>query len=110
MDKNILFGLSKTLNEGKVDLVQFEYNARWIKNKSFLYEVFDLIKNKNYIIGKIINRRFVVFQEWHFELEKFSECDYILIKLTSCFLKFCDFKKYDYRNVLVDDVFKGQKK
>jgi len=82
-DFNVLVGASVTLLHGRVDVVQFEYNWRWLLNKVSLLDVFNLIKDKPYRLGKLAGEAIFYFDEWHFELDRYFECNYVLIRCGS---------------------------
>jgi hypothetical protein len=79
-DYQILKGAMKTLGMGKIDIIQFEYNWRWIQANRSLWSVFELIQNTNYTLAKLTPNAVIEFQDWHFELDRYIEGNYILIK------------------------------
>ncbi len=95
-DFYVIQGSERLLTEGRIGIFQFEYNHRWISGRCYLKDVFDFVNNKNYWVGKITPRGFELYQYWHFELEKFYESNWILIKKDhvlidkSVFLEFSD--------------------
>ena len=78
-DFDIIKGAENSFNKGIIDFFQFEYNHRWIENRTFIKDVFQLIENKNYKIGKLCSNKILIFDKWHNELERFFECNYIII-------------------------------
>jgi len=78
-DMEVIRGALPLLAEGKIDVFQFEYNYRWIYARNFLRDVFVLIEKLPYKIAKLQSDHLLVFNEWHFELEKFFEGNYALI-------------------------------
>lgn len=78
-DLAVLQGAATALANGKIDLIQFEYNWRWLLNKASLRDVFQLIKGKPYRLGKLVGESMVLFDEWHFELDRFFENNYVLV-------------------------------
>jgi FkbM family methyltransferase len=87
-DLLVLKGAEKALSEGLIQLVQFEYNWRWLLNHASLRDVFDLISNKPYRLGKLVGETIEFFKEWHFELDRYFENNYVLVRQDSelCFL------------------------
>lgn len=79
-DLNVLRGAERALTEGRVDLVQFEYNWRWLLNKANLLQVFELIKESPYRFGKLVGNSVIYFDKWHFELDRYFENNYVLIR------------------------------
>ena len=68
------------LGEGRVDYLQFEYNHRWIAFRSYLRDVFDLIKPFEYTLGKITPKGVEFYDKWDPDLEKFLEGNYLLCR------------------------------
>lgn len=79
-DLGVLRGAERALAEGRIDLVQFEYNWRWLLNRASLLQVFEFIRNKPYRFGKLVGRSIAYFDEWHFELDRFFENNYVLVR------------------------------
>ena len=92
-DLNVLMGATRTLRAGRIDVVQFEYNWRWIVNKASLREVFTLIEGTPYRLGKVLGQSIAFFDEWHFELDRYFENNYVLIR------KGTPIEQLGYRNV-----------
>jgi FkbM family methyltransferase len=87
-DLLVLKGADKVLSEGLIELVQFEYNWRWLLNHASLRDVFDLISNKPYRLGKLVGETIEFYEAWHFELDRYFENNYVLVRRDSelCFL------------------------
>ncbi|MCX5724504.1 MAG: FkbM family methyltransferase [Nitrospirae bacterium] len=79
-DLLVLRGAEQSLREGRIDLVQFEYNWRWLLNHACLRDVFDLISDKPYRLGKLVGHAVEFYDQWHFELDRFFENNYVLIR------------------------------
>lgn len=78
-DLRVMQGATELLRDGKVGLVQFEYNHRWIYSRSYLKDVFDFIRNTPYFVAKVCASALEVYVEWHPELERFFETNYALV-------------------------------
>jgi len=76
-DLAVLRGASRMLNSHSIDLVQFEYNHRWIDARVFLLDAFDLLQKFGYRLGKVTPRGVETYASWHPELEKFVEGNYL---------------------------------
>lgn len=76
-DLAILRGSKQMLERRAVDLVQFEYNSRWIDARIFLLDAFELLGNYGYRLGKITPRGIETYDQWNPELEKFVEGNYL---------------------------------
>lgn len=79
-DAHAVLGAREMLREGRLDVVQFEYNHRWIYARSYLKDMFDLIDGLPYRLGRICPDHIEIFKEWHFELEHFFEGNYVIIR------------------------------
>ena len=86
-------------------MFQFEYNHRWINAKCFLKDVFDFIDDKNYFLGKITRNTIEIYQNWHPEMERFFEANYILInKNQTEIIATSKFVTFGRRNVISYDA------
>jgi FkbM family methyltransferase len=80
-DFEVIKGARKLLMDGKIGVLQFEYNNLWIYSRHFLKDVFDFAKElRTYHIGKLTLEGVEIYKEWHPELERFFDCNYALIK------------------------------
>lgn len=79
-DLLVLRGAEQALREGRIGIVQFEYNWRWLVNHACLRDVFDLISDKPYRLGKLTRKAVEVYDQWHFELDRYFESNYVLIR------------------------------
>ncbi len=78
-DMEVIRGAIPLIAEEKIDVFQFEYNYRWIYSKNFLRDVFSIIEKLPYKIAKIQSEYIILLPEWHFELDKFFEGNYLLV-------------------------------
>jgi hypothetical protein len=99
-DYNVLLGATKFFQQGRVDVWQFEYNHRWLEVKAQLKDVFNFIADKPYLLGKLHGRGVEIYQQWHPELERYFEANYLLIRRGSEFEKLCSYVRFNSRNVL----------
>lgn len=76
-DLSVLRGAEIMLGNQSIDLVQFEYNLRWIDSRSFLLDAFELLQDRGYLVGKVTARGIEAYPRWHPELEKFVEGNYL---------------------------------
>jgi FkbM family methyltransferase len=79
-DFRVLGGAQRLLREARIDYLQFEYNHRWIAFRSYLKDVFDLIKPYGYVVGKITPEGVEFYERWDPELERFLEGNYLLCR------------------------------
>ena len=76
-DLPVLRGAKRMLEHKAIDLVQFEYNHRWIDARVFLLDAFQLLQGHGYRVGKVTPRGIEVYERRHPELEKFVEGNYL---------------------------------
>jgi len=79
-DAEVIAGALQVLKEGKVSVIQFEYNFRWVFSRCFLKDIFDLIDNTDYRLGKVCSDHIELYTAWHPEMERYFEANYLLIK------------------------------
>jgi FkbM family methyltransferase len=77
-DYNVLEGSRDLLSRGDIELVQFEYNYRWIYARRYLQDVFELARCTGMRLGKITTSGIEFYTDWHPELETFTEGNYLL--------------------------------
>lgn len=78
-DAKIIASAFEMLMEERIGFFQFEYNHRWVYSRSYLKDIFDLVKDTNYIIAKITRDGLEHYYEWHYELEKFFQSNFLLV-------------------------------
>jgi FkbM family methyltransferase len=78
-DYEVIKGAYKMFLNENITALQFEYNLRWIYSKHFLKEVFDLFVGLPYKIGKISREKVYFYDDWHPELERFFEGNYLIV-------------------------------
>jgi FkbM family methyltransferase len=81
-DSKVIIGARPLLLEQRIDVLQFEYNHRWTLARSYLRDVFEMIAGLPYKLGRLrCNGRIDIFEEWHPELERFFESNYVLVRV-----------------------------
>ena len=63
----------------RVSVLQFEYNHCWIYARRCLKDVFDFASDTCYILGKVTPTHVEIYDEWHPELDRFFEGNYLLV-------------------------------
>lgn len=76
-DMNVLHGAAEMLGAGRIDMLQFEYNHRWVFSRHFLRDAFEFMKPLGYEIGKVTPKGIEFYAGWHPELETFREGNYL---------------------------------
>jgi FkbM family methyltransferase len=86
-DLGVIRGALELLKAGKIGVLQFEYNFRWIYSRSYLKDVFDLITDIPYRVAKVCSSALEIYDQWHPELERYFETNYALVhdRLTESF-------------------------
>lgn len=100
-DLLVLRGAEQTLHDGRIEIVQFEYNWRWLPNHVCLRDVFALIADKPYRLGKLCGNTIEFYDQWHFELDRFFENNYVLIRNDSNLRMLGSAVRFDESNVVV---------
>ena len=72
----VLEGLEPMISEGRIRLIQFEYNRGSILGKFLLKDAYDFFTPRGYRLGKLTPEG-VVFHEYHFGHEDFVGPNYI---------------------------------
>lgn len=78
-DAKVIRGAQKTIQSGRIDVLQFEYNHRWVLGRAFLKDIFDLIEGLPYSLARVDETHLTVFDGWHQELDRFFQSNYILV-------------------------------
>jgi FkbM family methyltransferase len=76
-DLAVMRGASEMLGRHAIELLQFEYNHRWILSRTFLRDAFALLKPFGYRLGKITPKGIEFYEDWEIELETFREGNYL---------------------------------
>lgn len=79
-DMEVIYGGNNMLASGAIDILQFEYNHRWINGRHFLRDAFELLLPLGFTIGKITPKGIELYPDWDYELETFRESNYIAVK------------------------------
>lgn len=79
-DMEMVIGALPLLKEGRIAVLQLEYNHRWIFSRHYLKDVFDTIEGLPYHVGKICPDHIEVYDKWYPEHERFFESNYVLLR------------------------------
>ncbi|WP_077026610.1 FkbM family methyltransferase [Fuerstiella marisgermanici] len=77
-DYAVLCGARQGIGSGKIRALQFEYNWRWISQRSFLRDVFQLIADVDYQFGRVTPDGIEVYDQWHQRMETLVEDNYAI--------------------------------
>lgn len=86
-DLEVLIGAREMIESGLIEVIQFEYNQRWIDGGFFLRDAFDLLTSSDYEIGKVTPRGIQWHKDYDWRLETFVQGNWIacLPQLVSAF-------------------------
>jgi FkbM family methyltransferase len=76
-DLDVLRGARGVLERRAVEVLQFEYNHRWILSRSYLRDVFELLDGMGYQLGVLTPQGVDFLSRWHHRLEDFREVNYV---------------------------------
>lgn len=76
-EMSVLRGAERLLARGAIDLVQFEYNHRWISSRHYLRDAFEYLQPFGYSLGKITPHGIEFYADWHHELETWYESNFL---------------------------------
>lgn len=76
-DMKVIEGAAGLFSRKAVQVVQFEYNWRWVQPRKTLLDAFEFFQPLGYNIGKITPKAIEFYDRWHPELERFVEGNYI---------------------------------
>jgi FkbM family methyltransferase len=76
-DLVVLEGARDLLARRAIDVIQLEYNHRWVFARKLLRDVFDLLSPLGYEIGKVTPLGVERYTAWHPELESYREGNYL---------------------------------
>lgn len=79
-DFEVLYGATNLLSNGAIDILQFEYNHRWIDARHYLRDAFDFLLPMDYSLGKVTSKGIEFYNAWDPELETFREGNYLAVK------------------------------
>lgn len=102
-DCEVLRGAVLALANKRIDVIQFEYNWRWLANRSSLRDVFQLIEGTEYRLGKLVGNGVVFYEKWHFELDRYFENNYVLVPRGSVIERLGQHVHFDASNVAAFD-------
>ncbi len=76
-DLLVLRGATRMLSQRAIEVIQFEYNHRWVYARQFLRDAFELLQPLGYQLGKVTSQGIERYGAWHPELETFREGNYL---------------------------------
>lgn len=101
-DFKVIQGAANLLSQGRVSVWQFEYNWRWINARCYIKDVFEFARDKPYWIGRVSGSGVEIYKDWHPELERYFETNFILVhKNCDAISGLLSYSKFDQSNAPV---------
>lgn len=80
-DFSVIQGSEEMLRSRRIGCIQFEYNWRWIGQRSYLKDVFDLVaSHQAYRVGKVTSDGIELYDKWTPAIETLIENNYAIIR------------------------------
>jgi FkbM family methyltransferase len=79
-DLGVLKGMTDLFANGRIGVVQFEYNHLWLFTSSSLHKVFQLIADWSYDLARVTRDGLEIITCWNPELDRFISCNYALVR------------------------------
>lgn len=76
-DLEVLAGARSLLTRRRIEVVQFEYNIRWVDSRHYLRDAFEMLVPLGYALGKVTRKGIEFYAGWHPEMETFREANYL---------------------------------
>ncbi len=77
-DFNVILGAKGLFDREAIDILQFEYNWRWVGFERRLKQVFDFVAGRPYALGRLMPTGIEIYEAWHPELERYTESNYVI--------------------------------
>jgi FkbM family methyltransferase len=103
-DFAVIEGFSEMLASRRIQVVQFEYNFRWLSSNRSMRDVFSLAKRHGYRVGKADADDIYVYQSWNAENDRFFEWNYLLIAPEMLASLGAREMRWGESNTLIDDA------
>lgn len=78
-DPNVILGARSAMARCAIDVIQFEYNWRWLNFNHSMKSLFDAIRQFDYTLGRLSPHEIELYQHWHPELDHFIETNFVLL-------------------------------
>lgn len=79
-DFNVIRGAQALFDSQRIEMLQFEYNWRWLAFGHVLREVFEWMSGRGYTIGLLTQDAIELHAEWHPELDRFFETNFVIVR------------------------------
>lgn len=78
-DFNVVLGAQDAFSRKAIAVMQIEYNWRWLDFGHFLKKVFTLVQPLGYRIGKVTGHGVEFYDQWHPELDRMIETNFVIV-------------------------------
>lgn len=79
---NVLMGANKSIKNGIIDIIQFEYGGCYLDAEKKLFDVYHFLKANNYLVFRIISNGLIYIENWNDSLENYTWSNYLAIKIS----------------------------
>jgi FkbM family methyltransferase len=79
-DMAIVSGCLSMLAAGKVQVMQFEYNHRWLATRTSLRQLMALVAGTSYSLAKVTGDGLQIIPDWNPETDRYFETNYALVR------------------------------
>ncbi len=100
-DFNVIEGAKTLFEAQKIEVLQFEYNSCWIAFHRHLRDVFEQMAGTGYVIGNLSYSGIELHREWHPELERFFETNFVILREDLIAPSGAKYVKFTDSNVLI---------
>lgn len=78
-DTLAISGAQRLINEGRVDVIQFEYGSLYVRTRSFLFDVIKQVDGTPYKVGRVTKKGIELYEFWHPDVERFYGSNYAVV-------------------------------
>ncbi len=78
-DFSILKGFRAKLEAGRISVIQFEYNHRWLAQRESMRGLFDFVEGLPYCVARVAPGGLEIYPHWNPELDRYFETNYALV-------------------------------
>lgn len=100
-DLHVIKGALELLQANRIEVLQFEYNHRWIYARAFLKDVFNLLVGLPYHLARVCPAHIEVYEAWHPEMERYFEGNYVIVREPALAWFDARFGTFDVSNTFV---------
>lgn len=76
----VLQGLNRMISEGRVDYIQFEYGETWLGPRKFLWDAFEFLTSRHYLVGKLFPDGIEFLGRYDEDYDNFGYANYVAVR------------------------------